>query len=153
MARSIKQRLPLKLAIMLFVCNGVFPLPIRCPSPPSHLPLHPREHRSVALYYCNRPALSLRCFRLALVLRQQILQNTEQHIRETETRCSIGINDDFTKGTPRYGAQHSDTVAAEAGEAAAAISLNNIGVCLAGTRKTGPATQALLVSSRITKWV
>ncbi len=106
--------------------------------------------QSVALYYASQPALGLRCFRLALVVRHQLLQDNDQYGQETEAGDVASKSKEGWKQAPSYGTRDSDTIAAEAGEAAAAITLNNFAVCLAGIGDTTTAAQALAISSAIT---
>lgn len=56
----------------------------------------------------------------------------------------------WKNGAHSYGTPASSVAAAEAGEAAAAIALNNVAVGLAGTGETFDAVQALEISSMIT---
>ena len=113
-------------------------------------PLRRLIHR-IALYYCRRTALSLRCFRLALILRQKLLQHQhkEQDSPKTDTSVPgdggghVGTNPAPTRGS-------AATPAAEAGEIAAAAMLNNIGVCLAVEGHTRLAGKVLRVSSNST---
>lgn len=108
------------------------------------------SNRSVTLYYSSQTALSLRCFRLALVVRHKLLRNSDERVSEAKAGEPASKADEGWKGAPSYGTRDSDTVAAEAGEAAAAITLNNFAVCLAGIGETGAAAQALVISSTIT---
>lgn len=104
--------------------------------------LRPVINRSVALYYSGQTALGLRCFRLALVLRHRLLRSNDEDIRET------GAGEPASEADG-CGAR-KDTIAAEAGEVAAAVTLNNFAVCLAGIGDTIAAAQALVISSTMT---
>ncbi|CAM9626931.1 unnamed protein product [Laminaria digitata] len=100
----------------------------------------------VALYYCRRTALSLRCSRLALFLRQKLPQqqqctSKEQDSPEVETVAATsdggggggggvaggGMNLVPTRGSTTLPAGEAE----RGGRVAAAATLNNIGVCLA----------------------
>lgn len=106
-------------------------------------------NRSVALYYSGQTAVSLRCFRLALVLRHKLLRSNGQHILDKEVGEPASETAEGSKQASSHGTRE-DTIAAEAGEAAAAITLNNFAVCLAGIGDTIAATQALVISSTMT---
>lgn len=107
---------------------------------------------SVTLYYASQTALSLRCFRLALVVRHELLRSGDQRVSKTEGGEPERFEkaDGGWKGAPSYGERYSDTLAADAGKTVAAITLNNFAVCLAGIGETSAAGQALLISSTIT---
>ncbi|CAN0491626.1 unnamed protein product, partial [Ectocarpus sp. 8 AP-2014] len=104
----------------------------------------------VTLYYSSQTTLSLRCFRLALVVRHSILSrsSSEHHMETGEPASEVEAG--WKNGAHSYGTPASSVAAAEAGEAAAAIALNNVAVGLAGTGETFPAVQALEISSMIT---
>lgn len=106
-------------------------------------------NRSVALYYCGETALSLRCFRLALVLRHKLLRTKDQDIQEREEGEPASEAGEGWKQAPCNETQE-DTVAAEAEGTAAALTLSNFAVCLAGTGDTIAAAQALAISSAMT---
>lgn len=114
----------------------------------------PVSHRSVTLYYAGQTALSLRCFRLALVVRHEVLRSGDQRVPETGAGepARTKANKEW-KVAPSYGARDSEAVAAEAGETTAAIALNNFAVCLAGIGETSAAVQALVISSTVTRRV
>ncbi|CAM9404677.1 unnamed protein product [Ectocarpus fasciculatus] len=104
----------------------------------------------VTLYYSSQTTLSLRCFRLALVVRHSILSRSSEHHTETGELAS-DVEDGWKNRAHSYGTPASRVAAAEAGEAAAAIALNNVAACLAGAAETFPAAvQALEISSTIT---
>lgn len=106
----------------------------------------------VVVYYCNRTALGLRCFRLALILHYNLLQISEHCIDEPKADVAGTSEGDEVKrvlyARARDYGETPDVQAAEA--AAAAIVLNNIGVCLAGVRDAGSAVRALGIASSIT---
>lgn len=112
-------------------------------------------HR-VSLYYCRRTALSLRCFRLALTLRQKLFRQQHkerQDILETETSAvpgggGGGVADGGTNPALTRGSAAIPAI--EAGEVAAAATLNNIGVCLAREGNTKLAVKVLGASSNAT---
>lgn len=107
-------------------------------------------NRSVTLYYSGRTDLSLRCFRIALFIRHKLLECSERHVLQTEKGEPASDMDGDLKRGADYRSKDSDAVAAEAGETAAAVTLNNFAVCLAVTGETGRAVQAFITSSTIT---
>ncbi|CAN0372550.1 unnamed protein product, partial [Ectocarpus sp. 12 AP-2014] len=104
----------------------------------------------VTLYYSSQTTLSLRCFRLALVVRHSILSrsSSEHHMERREPASEVEAG--WKNGAHIYWTPASSVAAAEAGEAAAAVALNNVAVGLAGTGETFHAVQALEISSMIT---
>jgi len=79
------------------------------------------------------------------------LQGKDQHGQETEAGDVASKSHEVWTQAPSYGTRDSDTIAAEAGEAAAAVTLNNFAVCLAAIGDTATAAQALTISTAITK--
>lgn len=108
------------------------------------------HHARVVLYYYGKTSLGLRCFRQALVIRHKLLQNEKEKVPETKTTYPAGGCDSGTSRTYWSGERYSDLAVAEVGKAAAAITLNNVGVCLASIGETSLATKALVIASSLT---
>lgn len=129
---------------------------ISLPPRPPHPPLPPfrllPETCRVTLYYCGETGSSLRCFRLALAIRHELLQNSQNGVPKTDTR-EVGVDHDEEEHFSPREYSHHDVSVAEVEEAAAAISLNNVGVCLAGMMHTRCAVQALVAASKISRCV
>lgn len=106
--------------------------------------------RRVTSYYSSRTDLSLRCFRIVLFLRHSLLQRSQQHVRENEREANAGETEGAWMQAADYRTRGSDTVAWEAEETAAALTLNNYGVCLVTTGEARRAVQALATSSTLT---
>lgn len=83
------------------------------------------------------------------MLRHKLLRSNDQHVPETDVGEPASEADEEWKQALSYRTRE-DTIAAEAGETAAAITLNNFAVCLAGTGDTTAAAQALVISSTMT---
>lgn len=110
----------------------------------------PRPYpRRVVAYYCNRVALSLRCFRLALVIRHKLLQTLPVSATEM-TSDPAGASGEGEERFSHAVREDGCEVAAEVEEAAAAVVLNNVGACLGNIGEIARAAQALEIASNIT---
>lgn len=117
----------------------------RQPPPPP-----PAAPSRVVVYYCNRTALGLRCFRLALILHYKFLQRSEHYCPDEPNTDVAGTPEDEAKRVLYYSGVRDSGTARPAEAAAAAIVLNNVAVCLAVVGEAESAVHALVIASSIT---
>lgn len=105
----------------------------------------------VVTYYLGRPALALHCFRLAFILRHNILEHEQRNPDNVEYPALRGLKG--THDLPFEARQdHSDSFVSifAIAEAAAALTLNNVGTCLASVGEKGSAAESLTIASSVT---